>query len=78
MQYDDIKSWYELELQNEKLESMLALMNDMDADGASEYFTDPFTFNGSEVTHENLRELIAGRKSQNWDAWSMIPIHNLD
>ena len=27
----------------EKLESMLALMNDMDADGASEYFTDPFT-----------------------------------
>ena len=53
---------------------MLALMNDMDADGASEYFTDPFTFNGSEVTHENLRELIAGRKSQNWDAWSMIPI----
>ena len=58
----------------EKLESMLALMNDMDADGASEYFTDPFTFNGSEVTHENLRELVAGRKSQNWDAWSMIPI----
>ena len=56
----------------EKLESMLALMNDMDADGALEYFTDPFTFNDSEVTHENLKELVAGRKSQNWDAWSMI------
>ena len=58
----------------EKLESMLALMNDMDADGALEYFTDPFTFNDAEVTHENLKELIAGRKSQNWDAWAMIPI----
>ncbi len=58
----------------EKLESMLALMNDMDADGALEYFTDPFTFNDSEVTHENLKDLISGRKSQNWDAWAMIPI----
>ncbi len=58
----------------EKLESMLALMNDMDADGALEYFTNPFTFNDSEVTHENLKDLIAGRKSQNWDAWAMIPI----
>ena len=58
----------------EKLESMLALMNDMDTDGALEYFTNPFTFNDSEVAHENLKDLIAGRKSQNWDAWAMIPI----
>tara|TARA_B100000131_G_scaffold184784_1_gene178016 strand:- start:1265 stop:1453 length:189 start_codon:yes stop_codon:yes gene_type:complete len=28
MQYDDIKSWYELELQNEKLESMLTIYQD--------------------------------------------------
>jgi len=28
MQYDEIKSWYELELQNEKLESMLTVYQD--------------------------------------------------
>ena len=28
MQYDDIKSWYELELQNEQLESMLTIYQD--------------------------------------------------
>lgn len=28
MQYDEIKSWYELELQNEKLESMLTIYQD--------------------------------------------------
>ena len=28
MKYDEIKSWYELELQNEKLESMLTVYQD--------------------------------------------------
>ena len=46
----------------------------MDVDVALEYFTNPFTFNDSEVTHDDMRELFAGRKSQNWDAWAMIPI----
>ena len=46
----------------------------MDIDGALEYFTNPFTFNESEVSHDDMRELFEGRKSQNWDAWAMIPI----
>jgi hypothetical protein len=58
----------------EKLEAFLELANNMDVDGALEYFTNPFTFNDSEVTHDDMRELFAGRKSQNWDAWAMIPI----
>ena len=58
----------------EKLEAFLELANNMDVDGALEYFTNPFTFNDSEVTHDDMRELFEGRKSQNWDAWAMIPI----
>ena len=58
----------------EKLEAFLELANNMDVDGALEYFTNPFTFNDSEVTHDDMRELFAGRKPQNWDAWAMIPI----
>ena len=58
----------------EKLEAFLELANNMDIDGALEYFTNPFTFNDSEVTHDDMRELFEGRKSQTWDAWAMIPI----
>lgn len=58
----------------EKLEAFLELANNMDIDGALEYFTNPFTFNESEVSHDDMRELFEGRKSQNWDAWAMIPI----
>jgi hypothetical protein len=58
----------------EKLESFLEAANNMDADAALEFLTNPFTFNDSEMTHNDLRELMAGRKSQNWKAWSMIPI----
>ena len=58
----------------EKLESFLEAANNMDADAALEFLTNPFTFNGSEMTHDDLRALMAGRKSQNWQAWSMIPI----
>tara|TARA_B100000927_G_scaffold184350_1_gene148462 strand:+ start:455 stop:1414 length:960 start_codon:yes stop_codon:yes gene_type:complete len=58
----------------EKLEAFIELVNNMDIDGALEYFTNPFTFNDSEMTHEDMRSLFAGRKSQNWNAWAMIPI----
>jgi hypothetical protein len=58
----------------EKLESFLEAANNMDADAALEFLTNPFTFNDSEMTHDDLRALMAGRKSQNWQAWSMIPI----
>ena len=58
----------------EKLEAFLELANNMDIDGALEYFTNPFTFNDSEVTHDDMRELFEGRKSQTWDAWAMIPV----
>ena len=58
----------------EKLESFLEAANNMDADAALEFLTNPFTFNGSEMTHDDLKKLMAGRKSQNWQAWSMIPI----
>ena len=58
----------------EKLEAFLELANNMDIDGALDYFTNPFTFNDSEVTHDDMRELFEGRKSQTWDAWAMIPI----
>ena len=58
----------------EKLEAFLEAANNMDADAALEFLANPFTFNDSEMTHDDLRVLMAGRKSQNWQAWAMIPI----
>ena len=50
------------------MEKFLEAANNLDVEAFSEYFTNPFTFNDSEVTHDDMRELFEGRKSQNWDA----------
>ncbi|RPF73951.1 MAG: hypothetical protein CBE49_003515 [Rickettsiales bacterium TMED289] len=58
----------------EKMEAFLEAANNMDADTSLEFFTNPFTFNETELTHDDLRSIFEGRKTQEWKPWAMIPI----
>ena len=58
----------------EKIEAFVEAANNLDADSTLEFFTDPFTYNDSEISHDRLREIFAGRKSQEWKPWAMIPV----
>ena len=58
----------------ETMEKFLELANNMDMEEAFELLTDPFQYNGSDVSHDDFREIMANRESQDWKPWAMIPI----
>ena len=58
----------------ETMEKFLELANNMDTEAAFEFLTDPFQYNGSDVSHDDFREIMANRESQDWKPWAMIPI----
>ena len=58
----------------ETMEKFLELANNMDTEAAFELLTDPFQYNGSDVSHDDFREIMANRESQDWKPWAMIPI----
>ena len=58
----------------ETMEKFLELANNMDMEAAFELLTDPFQYNGSDVSHDDFREIMANRESQDWKPWAMIPI----
>jgi len=58
----------------ETMEKFLESANNMDTEAAFEFLTDPFQYNGSDVSHDDFREIMANRESQDWKPWAMIPI----
>ena len=58
----------------EIMEKFFEAANNMDVDGFMKYTTDPFTFNGQELSMKNVKELFAARESQEWKPWAMLPI----
>ena len=58
----------------ETMEKFLELANNMDTEAAFELLTDPFQYNGSDISHDDFREIMANRESQDWKPWAMIPI----
>src|SRR6056300_1776354 len=58
----------------EKLESFLEAANNMDADAALEFLTNPFSYNGMDLTKEDFIQEFSTRESQSWNPWAMIPI----
>ena len=58
----------------ETMEKFLELANNMNTEAAFELLTDPFQYNGSDVSHDDFREIMANRESQDWKPWAMIPI----
>lgn len=58
----------------ETMEKFVELANNMDTEAAFELLTDPFQYNGSDVSHDDFREIMANRESQDWKPWAMIPI----
>ena len=58
----------------ETMEKFLESANNMDTEAAFEFLTDPFQYNGTDVSHDDFREIMANRESQDWKPWAMIPI----
>ena len=58
----------------ETMEKFLESANNMDTEAAFEFLTDPFQYNGSDVSHDDFREIMANRESQDLKPWAMIPI----
>ena len=58
----------------ETMEKFLELANNMDTEAAFELLTNPFQYNGSDISHDDFREIMANRESQDWKPWAMIPI----
>ena len=58
----------------EVMEKFFEAANNMDVDGFMKYVTDPFTFNGQELSSKDVKELFAARESQEWKPWAMLPI----
>ena len=58
----------------EILETFIEAANELDAEAVSLLFTNPFLFNGEEITHDQLAEIFSNRESQEWKPWAMLPI----
>lgn len=58
----------------EIMEQFFEAANNLDVEGFMKYVTDPFTFNGQELSLKDVKELFAARESQEWKPWAMLPI----
>jgi hypothetical protein len=58
----------------EVMEKFFEAANNMDVEGFMNFVTDPFTFNGQELSSKDVKELFAARESQEWKPWAMLPI----
>ena len=62
----------------ETMEKFLEAANNLDVEAASEFISYPLSYNGMELTKEDMIQEFASRESQSWKPWSMIPIKIYD
>lgn len=58
----------------EVIEQFFEAANNLDVEGFMKFMTDPFTFNGQELSMKDVKQLFASRESQEWKPWAMLPI----
>ena len=62
----------------ETMEKFLEAANNLDIEAASEFISYPLSYNGMELTKEDMIQEFSSRESQSWKPWSMIPIKIYD